>query len=166
MGVGGRDGGETIYKRQNQREQLEAEARKKTRPGRSRIDRLPREGASLWSEAIWLTAKHRPGQDKPGREPTEAQATRDTIGYPPVHQQSPIWAQPHANLHSKQVATLVSLLLLLVLVFRAVMGRTQAPRHVRASTLPPSYYNPQHIFTFHAGMGKRRKGGQGPTERS
>lgn len=49
VGVGGQ-----IYKRQNQREQLEAEAWKKPH----RPTAFPEKGpASLWSGAVWLTAK-------------------------------------------------------------------------------------------------------------
>lgn len=73
---------------------------------------FPGKGASLWSEAVWLTAKHRPGQDKPGREPTEAQATRDAICYPPVHQQSPTWAPGPCKASLPISPTLVLLLIL------------------------------------------------------
>lgn len=43
------------------------------------------------------------------------------------------------------------------------MGRTQAPGHVRASTLPLSYYNPQHILPLSTqGWGNAGKGVKAP----
>ena len=91
--------GGTIYTRQNQREQLEAEARMKPH----RPTAFPGKGPLCGQRKSGSQPNTGPGQDKPGREPTEAQATRDTICYPPVRQPSRTWAQPHANLHSQQV---------------------------------------------------------------
>lgn len=70
------------------------------------------------------------GQRQSGSQPSTGQARTNqagspqrprqpetpSAGYPPVHQQSPTWAQPHANLHSYQVPPRVSLLLVVVVL--------------------------------------------------